>query len=721
MDPGGQLSLVVTLASRDPTGLASFDAAVADPASASYRAYLTHAEVLARFGPAAGAAPAVASYFAAHGARHFSTTPDGLGLAFEISVAGAAASLGVRFLAVDGPGLGPVGYTATGNPRLPGAISGLVSGVGGLSDLANDHVQVAVRAMTPQHLASGPSSWVTDGVSGLDEPWFLGSDFASAYGAARLFPPSAAVANATFPTNEAVATILMSGYNDSLNVNLPPFDPAVVDAYFNDSFPTSWPHPLVAGVPVPAGGVTPPPPGYFNETEDTTANSVENCLDLEMAGSLAPGADLVNFYLAGSLFSSSQPISNGDLADDFAVALGQALAYNYSPAHLAAVSGSFGLPDLNDSLWNSELAVAGAMGVTVVAASGDQGNAPPDVSGRFQGQWPTWPGTAAFATTGTIAVGGLTPTLDGAATSVFNGSELNATFDPSVSSVLASSAWFDTFGGYGNISGTEGGVSPYLSEPPWQFASAAQPAIVNATVLQGLGYLGRSEPDLAFPANTTIVYDLRNASGTYFEVVEGTSIAAPVFAGLLASAAAVAGHTFGYLDPELYRIGSYYAAHPGDASDPFEDVTQGGNWVFSAAPGWDATTGWGGLDAVRFVVADATPAVAGYKYTGPTPGLPPATPLIGYGSLSAWLLVIIGVSVTAAVVLVITVGRPRRPAPPPYVYAPPATAAPPWSGAGPPPPGAGPLPPSAPPSFVCPYCGAPRPAEPVRCPYCGRL
>jgi len=27
----------------------------------------------------------------------------------------------------------------------------------------------------------------------------------------------------------------------------------------------------------------------------------------------------------------------------------------------------------------------------------------------------------------------------------------------------------------------------------------------------------------------------------------------------------------------------------------------------------------------------------------------------------------------------------------------------------------------SPPTFLCPYCGSERPAEPVRCPACGRL
>ena len=76
-------------------------------------------------------------------------------------------------------------------------------------------------------------------------------------------------------------------------------------------------------------------------------------------------------------------------------------------------------------------------------------------------------------------------------------------------------------------------------------------------------------------ANDTIAFISTNPNGSAnVGLLEGTSIAAPVFAGLLAEWAAVDGHPFGFLDPELYRIAGYYGAHPGTA-DPFLDVTSG--------------------------------------------------------------------------------------------------------------------------------------------------
>jgi len=728
------LHLTVTLRPSDPAGLGALLDRLADPSSGEYRQFLSYGDFTSRFSPAPSTGLALQTYLAAFGAHGFQLTPDRFALSFAIPAGGATRALGVSFVSL-GPGASA--YTALGAPHLPAALARSVAAVSGLSGAAGPRAATEIlSASPPKALGPTPNAWVANtAVPG--QQWFLGSDFASAYHVSSLFPPSAAVANATFPNRTAIATILMSGYNATNDTDLPPYDPVVVQAYYNDTFPTSWAQPNVSGVPVNVSGVTPPVPGYFHGVNDSTANSVENSLDLEMAGSMAPGATLVNFYFSGSLFSSPRYTESiGAIADGFADCLSAALAHNYSPARLAVVSGSFGLTDLNDTLWNSELELAAATGVTVVSASGDQGDAPSALSGRFQGQWPSWPASAAFDSYGTISVGGTTVLLDGSATQIVGSNDtLNASFDPTVTGIQSQSVWFDTLAGYGNISGSEGGISSVFPEPSWQFRSAAQPTIVNATLDQGFGSLGRAEPDVAFAANTTIAYVARDPGGIYYEVVEGTSIAAPLFAGLVATWSAVSGHRFGYLDPELYRIASYYqnataAPLPAPSTDPFLEVTQGSNYVFAATPGWNAATGWGGLDAVLFLQADANATVRNYLYTGPTPGLPP--PLaVTPGTFDEYLILIVGIAIAGVVVVVITYGA-RRPAPPPGYGYPPGTVGGQWSPeTGYSPPG-GPLPasspgdlgrypPGAPTTFLCPYCGAPRPAEPTRCPACGRL
>ena len=728
-DPGTMLHLTVTLRGSDTAGLGAMLNSLSDPRSPDYRHFLTHQESLERFAPRESSVRAVSLYFEEGGAKDLVLSPDGFSLSLDVSARQVMRLFGLPVERVGTPGA--TGLVAVGTPTLPPTVQALVASVSGLSQPGGraDHSSVAPAERLR------PAQWVIDGV-GAQEPWFFGSDFASAYHVSSLWPGPSSVANSSYPNGTAVATLLMSGYNATSDRDLPPFDPVAVDSYFNDTFAPGWPHPSLSGVAVPVQGVTPPAPGYFGGQNDSTANSVENSLDLEMAGSAAPGSDLVNFYFGGSLLASPRfTLSDPSVADAFGELLTAALAHDYNGSRLVAISGSFGTAELNDTLWNTELSIAQLMGVTVLAASGDQGNAPDAASGRSQGPGATWPASAAFDSFGTVAVGGSSVVLDGVPTSTFNSSgNLTGAFDPTVTQVASQSVWYDTLGGFGNLSGSDGGASTVYPEPGWQLVSAAQPTVVNATVLQGVRSLGRTTPDVAFPANTTVAYVARDASGVYFEVLQGTSISAPFLAGMLASASHVVGHPFGFLDPELYRIGSYYAAHPGDPTNPYLDVQNGGNYLFSAGPEWDAVTGWGGLDAVGFLAADANASVRDYQYLGPTPGLPHLPSITG-GTLTEYLLLLLGVGIASAAVVVIWRGRPKAPRAPPYgsYGAQNWTPQPPASGSpGPLPPGPEPPPPWAPGALgppmppgvtlmACPYCGAPRPAEPTRCPSCGRL
>jgi kumamolisin len=715
--PGtSKIALTLTLAGADPAGLGTFLRNVEDPSSLTYRQFLTAAQFEASFAPSPATAESVVAAVTAAGGQQVTVSPGRLAVTAVLPASAVAALLGVHLERIGGTRSAPE-YTASGTPSLPPALRGTVVGIGGLSNAADSHFSYelteSARARAAGH--PSPSEFVLGNPSG--EQLFIGSDFTQAYGATTLFPGNSTNPNASFPSHVAIATLLASGYNSTESLNLPPWDPAVVDWYLNQTLAPWWPSPTLVGVPVTAEGITPPPPGANGGLNDSSLDQVENSLDLEMAGSLAPGAPVYNFYFAGSLLTGAPALSN--VADAFAADLGAALNYNYGPARLGVVSGSFGLSDTNDSLWDAALGEAAATGVTVVAASGDQGNAPNNLSGRADGQWPTWPGTAASDYSGSIAVGGVSLSLAGRpAGSISPTGELNLTYDRNVTGISGMTTWYDTTGGRGNFEGSEGGISPVYPLPAWQFFSAANFAIVNATTREGLHSLGRAEPDISFPGNSTLtMYGANATSGVFYgSIVEGTSIAAPVFAGLLADLIAVKSndttstwHSFGFLDPELYRIGSYFAAYA-SAADPYYDVTVGGNYVFSAGPGWDPTTGWGGISAPLFLAADANRTVSTYAYTGPTRNLPSSPSSASLPWTDFYLVV--GVGLAAAVVLVVLMARPRRPANAPVPYGA-QTGAPPNFGPG----AQGGIYPGA--TFLCPYCGGVRPAEPVRCPQCG--
>ena len=715
------ITLTLTLTNPNAGSLTEFLSQTEDPLSPQYHHFVTFPEFLERFSPSVSQLERVTGALRAAGASDITSSPDRSSVSGVLTAGSVEGLLGVRLETYGTLASLPL-YTSEGTVVLPASLAGLVAGVGGLSDVAtavlDSQQATAASEKRPIPLSGGEFARVNS----TGENWYLGSDFAQLYGVTHLFPGTGSVANATYPQSVAIATLLVSSYNQSAggNGNLPPFDPNVVHTYLNQTLGPGWPISNVTGVPVPIDSVVPPLPGSFGNVNDSSAYEIENSLDLEMAGSLAPGAALYNFYFGASLLTGS--VTTGDAADYFAMDLAEALAYPYSPQHLAAISCSFGLPDLDVAAWDAELLTAAATGVTLVSASGDQGDAPNSLTGRTDGQWPVWPASDANELAGALSAGGVSIGVSGTPTSYFNGGTLNISYDPGVGSLTSVTAWYDTTGGPGSYAGSEGGISTVYPEPYWQFRSAAEAPIVNATILQGASTLGRAGPDLAMPANDTVATVLANSTGTVFcLVLEGTSIAAPVTAGLLADIVAVdnsgsssAWTSLGFVDPVIYQFASYFATHPGASSDPFLDVTMGSNYVFAAGSGWDATTGWGGVEAPALFAAFHNSTLLKYNYSGPTPVLPvlPSSPT---GNIPYTVIfVIFGVGIVVAILLVAVAARPSRsrgpPPPVPWgaqggVAATPSTSL-----------SAGTLPGA---TFLCPYCGAIRPAEPVRCPQCG--
>ena len=135
----------------------------------------------------------------------------------------------------------------------------------------------------------------------------------------------------------------------------------------------------------------------------------------------------------------------------------------------------------------------------------------------------------------------------------------------------------------------------------------------------------RGVPDISMSAavnGAVDFYDTTDPSVAGWSIVGGTSEASPLFAGIVALADQVAGHSLGYLNPALYAMGQ----HRGH--DGIVPISQGGNtFTFCTAsavqsngscksssdlvtvPGFDANgyynnaTGWGTVNAASFVPA----------------------------------------------------------------------------------------------------------------------
>jgi subtilase family serine protease len=262
---------------------------------------------------------------------------------------------------------------------------------------------------------------------------------------------------------------------------------------------------------------------------------LESELDIEWAHAMAPGARIV------LVEANSQSLA--DLMASVAIAASQ--------PGVSVVSMSWGFPEGQSVLAQDEATYDSyftAPGVTFVASSGDYGTADPEYP--------------AFSPN-VVAVGGTTLSLnrDG--------------------SYQGETGWGYTTPG-GEFIGSGGGVSQFESEPAYQ---------------QGVQSTGsRTAPDVAFvgdPATGGWVADPYNlGSSQPFEVVGGTSLGAPSWAGLVAlvnQGRADAGQpVLNSASPTetqqaLYSLGQ---------SD-YHVIASGTNGGYNAAPGYNLVTGLG--------------------------------------------------------------------------------------------------------------------------------
>jgi kumamolisin len=187
-------------------------------------------------------------------------------------------------------------------------------------------------------------------------------------------------------------------------------------------------------------------------------------------------------------------------------------------------------------------ASAGALGVTITVASGDNGSSDGVTGGGNNVDFPA-SSPHVLGCGGTKMVG-------------------------SGTTITSEVVWND--GAQGGASG--GGVSNTFALPTFQ---------QNANVPKPSGTSGgRGVPDVAGDASPTTGYNIL-VDGSK-EVVGGTSAVAPLWAALIARINQQIGKPVGFINPTLYATPS--ALH---------DITSGNNGSFSAGPGWDACTGLG--------------------------------------------------------------------------------------------------------------------------------
>jgi len=279
-------------------------------------------------------------------------------------------------------------------------------------------------------------------------------------------------------------------------------------------------------------------------------------LDIEVTGSIAPGAKIVVYFAENTDAGFLNAITT---------------AIHDSSNNPSVLSISWGGPE---SSWTQQAMTsmdeafqsAGTMGVTVCVAAGDGGSTDGVDDGLNHVDFPA-------SSSNVLACGGTRLVAAG-------------------SSITSETVWNELASDEG---ATGGGISDVFPLPTWQ-SGAGVPVSANPSK-----NAGRGVPDVAGNADPTTGYVtlVDGQSG----VIGGTSAVAPLWAGLLALVNQSVGKPVGFVNPLLYQK----AVAPGDC----RDITSGNNGAYSAAIGWDACTGLGSPIGTEVATVLGAPAQTG--------------------------------------------------------------------------------------------------------------
>ena len=391
----------------------------------------------------------------------------------------------------------------TGSLQIPADLKGIIQGVFGL-----DNRPQARPHMRPIHEQGGAWHNSQQGVSYLPTQ------------VAKLYDYPASVNG----QGQCIAIIELGGGYKSSDLT----------AYFKQ---LGIKTPKIAAISV--GGA------HNSPTGDPNGPDGEVMLDIEVAGAVAPAAQIAVYFAPNTDAGFLQAVST---------------AIHDSVRKPSVVSISWGGPEAS---WTTQaltafdqaFQAAGALGVTVTVAAGDNGSSDGVNDGLAHVDFPA-------SSPNVLACGGTRLIGSG-------------------QTITSETVWND--GASGGATG--GGISAFFIPPPaWQ-SNINLPASVNPGAKPGRGV-----PDIAGDADPVTGYQVRvDGQNT---VIGGTSAVAPLWAGLVALFNQSLGNSVGYLNPWFY---TNVISAPG----AFHDITSGNNGAYQARVGWDACTGLGSADGAK--------------------------------------------------------------------------------------------------------------------------
>jgi kumamolisin len=292
------------------------------------------------------------------------------------------------------------------------------------------------------------------------------------------------------------------------------------------------------GIPPPKTSAVSVDHGKNQPTGDPNGSDGEVMLDIEVCGAIAPAANIAVYFA---------PNTDAGFLDAITTAI------HDTANKPSVISISWGDAE---SSWTQQAMTAfdeafqsaATLGITVCVATGDNGSGDSVGDGKNHADFPaSSPHALACGGTSLHSAGG---------------------------KITSEVVWND--GAQGGATG--GGVSSFFPLPTWQTGLETATGTVQTPLA------ARGIPDVCGDADPETGYDVR-IDGTNTQI-GGTSAVAPLWSGLIARVNAANASTGGYLNPGFY-------AKP----TAFNDITQGNNGGYTAAPGWDACTGLGSPSA----------------------------------------------------------------------------------------------------------------------------
>jgi hypothetical protein len=573
--PGTQMvPFDVSLAGQDPAGLSQFVAAVSTPGSPTYRHYLTAPEFAARFGPTAAEVSAVTAQLRSEGLTVGTAAPGSLLLPVRGRASVVSAALATPLESVRLPDH-TVSLVNLATPQIPASLAGAVTGIVGLDGLAREHAMflhghASGTAGPPQSRAlvshAGSPQACGSAASAAGSTNYTSTQLASIYGLDQLF------AQGRTGIGQTIGVVEFEQFS--------PSDIMSFEACYGLTNPVN-----TVTVDGPVGGL---PSGQG-----------EAALDIELATVNAPSASVLVYEAPNDVNNVAaidllNRIANDDLAKVITTSWGICEAMIGSEAN-------------TESSIFSRMA---AQGQTIVAASGDSGS-----EDCFSAQFnPTATGLAVDdpgAQPDVLSAGGTTMSPGTA--------PAQTTWNNCQGVIAALCADSNSSAGAGG-----GGFSMLWAKPTWQpgpsGGSSTDPCFPA-------GLTCRSVPDVS--ASSDPAHGVVALFGGAWRVFGGTSVVAPLEAGLFADTNQGCTNALGLVGPALYAANN---------SANFTDVTTGNNdfldnnsGKFPATASYDVATGLGAPRDQNLAIAlqggaDGCPSVASLSsQSGPVTGGPAIT------------------------------------------------------------------------------------------------